>query len=121
MAKIEITDEALVVHIEGADRLWALRSRLQVPLENIVAVGPATERIKAFMGFKRFGTHVPGVIAAGNFHQDGQTVFWDVHHPDKAIEVELRDERYGRLVVEVEDRDADLAAIKRALCAPAAK
>ena len=41
--------------------------------------------------------------------------------PDKAIEVELRDERHGWLVVEVEDRDADLATIKRALCAPPAE
>jgi hypothetical protein len=119
MATIEITDEALVIHIEGADRLWTLRSRLEVPLRHVVAAEPATERIKAFMGFKRMGTHIPGVIAAGTFHQEGRTVFWDVHHPDKAIEVELRDERYGRLVVEAEDRAADLATIKRALCAPA--
>ena len=120
MARIDITDKALVVQIEGADRLWTLKSRLEVPLGHVVTAEPATERIKAFMGFRRFGTHVPGVIAAGTFHQEGRTVFWDVHHPDKAIAIELRDERYDRLVVEVEDRDADLAAIERALCAAAA-
>lgn len=84
-----------------------------------MGVGPATERIKAHMGFKRFSTHVPGVIAAGTFHQDGRTVFWDVHHPDKAIALELRDERFDRLVVEVEDQDNDLTTLERALGAAA--
>jgi len=28
---------------------------------------------------------VPGVITAGTFYQDGKRVFWDVHHPEKAI------------------------------------
>jgi hypothetical protein len=119
MARIEITEDALVVLIEGADKLWSLKSRLEVPLEHVAAVEPATERIKAWMGLK-VGVHVPGVIAAGSFRQEGQTVFWDVHHPDKAIEVELHDERYNRLVVEVEDRDADMAAIRQALGRPAA-
>jgi len=30
-------------------------------------------------------------------------VFWDVHDPDKAVGIELRDERYARLVIEVAD------------------
>lgn len=32
-ATIDLTDEALAVELEGADRLWALKRRLEVPLE----------------------------------------------------------------------------------------
>jgi hypothetical protein len=57
------------------------------------------------------GTHVPGVISAGRFYEHGQRIFWDVHHPERAIAILLRDERYGRLVIEVDDPAAALAAI----------
>ena len=35
-AEIDLSGDELIVHVEGADRLWALKSRLQVPLENVV-------------------------------------------------------------------------------------
>jgi DNA-binding transcriptional regulator LsrR (DeoR family) len=61
------------------------------------------------------GTEVPGVITAGTFYEHGERVFWDVHHPERAIALSLRDERYAKLVVEVEDPEATIAAIEAAL------
>jgi hypothetical protein len=116
MAIIEITPDSLIVHIEGADKLWSLKSRLQVPLEHVVCIEPATEGVKkVWQGFRVAGTHVPGVIAAGTFHKDGKTVFWDVHHQDRAVEVQLRDERYSTLVVEVADPEATIEHVQRAI------
>jgi hypothetical protein len=46
------------------------------------------------------GTNVPGVITAGTFYQDGKRVFWDVHHPEKTVVIDLHDERYNELVVD---------------------
>jgi hypothetical protein len=37
------------------------------------------------------------------FYQDGKRVFWDVHHPEKTIVIDLHDERYKELIVEVDD------------------
>ncbi|MGH9024853.1 MAG: hypothetical protein ACRDWD_01870 [Acidimicrobiia bacterium] len=66
-------------------------------------------------GFRTGGTHVPGVISAGRFYTHGQHVFWDVHHPDRAIAISLRDERFDKLSVEVADSDAAIATITAAL------
>jgi hypothetical protein len=41
-------------------------------------------------------------------------VFWDVHDADKAIGIELRDERYARLVIEVADPEAEIRRITQA-------
>jgi hypothetical protein len=49
------------------------------------------------------GTSIPGVITAGTFYQHGKQVFWDVHNPDNTVMIELKDERYNELVVEVAD------------------
>ena len=116
MAEVELTENALIVHVRGMDRLWALKSRLEIPLSHVVGaeVDPevAQERRK---GIRAPGTHVPGVITAGTFYQEGERVFWDVHDPEKTVVIQLRDERYARLVIEVDDPPATAAAVQGAL------
>ena len=38
MTEVEIAQDALIVHLEGIDRLFALRSRLEVPLSHVAGV-----------------------------------------------------------------------------------
>jgi hypothetical protein len=42
-------------------------------------------------------------------------VSWDMHHPEKTIVIDLRDERYNRLVVEVPDPEGAVKLIQNAL------
>ncbi|URM88965.1 hypothetical protein LUW75_01835 [Streptomyces sp. MRC013] len=119
MARIRIAGDTLVVEIEGTDRLWALKSRLEIPLENVRGATADPGAAREPKGFRAPGTHLPGVITAGTFHLDGERVFWDVRDGSKAVVVELRDERYARLVVEVEDPRATVALVEGAL-APSA-
>jgi hypothetical protein len=114
-ATIELTSNALVVHVVGADRFWALKSRLEIPIENVVSAQPASDEAHRWLhGLRVGGTHIPGVISAGRFYSHGQLVFWDVHDPEKAIGIELRDERYGHLVIEVEDPEQEISRIEEA-------
>jgi hypothetical protein len=68
-----------------------------------------------YHGTRMPGANVPGVITAGTFYQDGKRVFWDVHHPEKTIVIDLHDERYNELVVEVDDPEAAVKLIQTAL------
>jgi hypothetical protein len=116
VAEIELTADALVVHVTGADRIFALKSELTVPLEHVSGAARDTEEARRwYHGVRAPGTSVPGVITAGTFHEHGERVFWDVHHPDHAIALNLRDESYAKLVVEVRDPDATILAIEAAL------
>jgi hypothetical protein len=89
-------------------------------LEQVVERAPvllkhlADEARKWLRGIRVGGTHVPGLISAGTFHSRGQWVSWDVHDPEKAIGIHLRDERYGKLVIEVADPDDAVGRIRRA-------
>ena len=114
MTEVELTQDALVVHVRGMDRLWALKSRLEIPLSHVVGAEVDPEVAREWrQGIRSPGTHVPGVITAGTFYQEGERVFWDVHDPEKTVVIQLRDERYARLVIEVEDPHATAAAIDR--------
>ena len=58
---------------------------------------------------------MPNIFRAGTFYQHGELVFWDVHHPEKTIVIELEHERYKRLIVEVDDPPGEVKKIKAAL------
>lgn len=112
---INLTNAALTVEMEGADRLWALKSRLEVPIEHLAGARAASDEATRWLhGLRLGGTHIPGVISAGRFYTHCEWIFWNVHHPDKAIAIELRDERYSRLVIEVQDPKAEIARIEKA-------
>ncbi|MGW4476944.1 hypothetical protein ACWENQ_45450 [Nonomuraea sp. NPDC004354] len=115
MARVHIDGDTLVVVIEGLDKLWALKSRLAIPLSNVRGATADPGVINETKGIRAPGTHLPGVITAGTFHLDGERVFWDVQNPAKAIVIELADERYARLVVQVDDPRAAVALIEGAI------
>ena len=106
---LSIAEGKLMSHVRGADKLWAFKSSFEIPLVHIACVRTDPEVARAwYHGIRMPGTNVPGVIAAGTFYQDGKRVFWDVHDPNKTIVIDLHDERYNELVVEVDDPQAGL-------------
>jgi len=116
MVEISIEGGAAVFTVQGVDKLWSLRSRLEIPLEHIRDVhADPSPAMGWFQGLKVMGTEIPNVFRAGTFYQDGGWVFWDVRHAEKAIVVELNDERFQRLVVEVADPHGTIQLLKQAL------
>lgn len=112
MTEVRVTEGRLIIEVQGWDKLWSMTSRLEIPLENVLDVRPADEDAG---GVRLLGTSLPGVITAGTFLQEGSRVFWDVHNPAKAIAIDLRDERYSKLIIEVEDPAETIGAVKHAL------
>ncbi|MGW6918595.1 hypothetical protein ACWGB8_32970 [Kitasatospora sp. NPDC054939] len=114
MASIAVTDESLVVEIEGLDKLWAFKSRIEIPLGNVRGATLDPGIVREPKGLRMGGTHFPGLITAGTFRSGGEWVFWDVKDPAKAVVIELADERYSRLVVEVSDPRTAVGLIEAA-------
>ncbi|MER6504559.1 hypothetical protein ABT218_35915 [Streptomyces sp. NPDC001455] len=115
MAHISIDDGNLIVEIEGLDKLWALKSRLTIPLAHVRGATADPGIAKEPKGLRSPGTHVPGVVTAGTFHVDGERIFWDVRDPAKAVVIQLADERYARLVIQVSDPRTTVALVEDAL------
>lgn len=116
MVDLSIAEGKLTLRVRGADKLWTFERSLEVPLEHIAGVRQDPGEARGwYHGIKMPGTNVPGVITAGTFYQDGKRVFWDVHHPKNTIVIDLHDERYHRLIVEVADPEAAVKLIETAL------
>ena len=118
MVDLSVSDGKLVLHVEGADKLWAFKSSLEIPLQHVAGIRADPSIAHGWWhGFRVPGTNIPGVLTAGTFYQDGQRVFWDVHNPDNTVVIDLHDERYNELVVEVADPNGAVELL-RALLPP---
>jgi hypothetical protein len=114
MAKVTVEFGELVIEIEGIDALWALRSQLEIPLAHVR--GAAMDAgLAANPPCRDRATPVPGAVGAGALLQHDGNVFWDVSDPAKVVVIELVDERYARLMVEVDDPVATVTRINRAI------
>lgn len=114
MATISVQGQDLVVEMTGLDKVWSLKSKLTIPLAHVRGATVDPGILGEPKGIRAPGTHLPGVITAGTFHQDGEKVFWAVRDALKAVVVELADEHYTRLVVEVDDPRAVVAMVEQA-------
>jgi hypothetical protein len=94
----------LRVTISGWDAVWALKRSLTIPLAHVV--GSSVEPVSDKPSWRVFGTGIPGGLMAGWFRAKGQNEFWLVHRRTAALEIRLRDEKYARLMLQVEHPEA---------------
>jgi hypothetical protein len=113
MVEIRIEGDKAVFEVEGWDKLWSLRSRLEIPLSHIRGAYADPEPAMGwFQGLKIAGADLPNIFRAGTFYQQGGLVFWDVHKPEKTIVIELENEIYKKLIIEPADPGLEIEKIK---------
>jgi hypothetical protein len=114
MVTIKIDGDKAIFEVQGWDKLWSLRSRLEIPLSHIkgARIDPAPA-MGWFHGLKLAGTDVPNIFRAGTFYQQGELVFWDVHEPKNTIVIDLDHERYKKLIIEVADAEQEIKKINQ--------
>jgi hypothetical protein len=116
MVEVTIEGDRVAFEVCGWDKLWSLRSRLELPLAHVKgAYIDSQPTMGWFQGLKVAGTDLPNVFRAGTFFQDGGLVFWDVRRPENTIVVELEHERFQKLVIEVDNPDATATEINKAI------
>lgn len=112
MTSTTINDQELTINVEGIDKLLAFKGSITIPVEHVVGAEMNSEPL---MDFKHatfgIGTIFAGKIMTGTFKEDGETSFWDVRDPQKAIVITLADESYQKLIIEVEDPAATVQEI----------
>ncbi len=116
MVDLTVKGDRLRLRVKGLDRLWAMRSRLDIPLASVRAarVDPTVAR-GLWKGVSAPGTHIPGLIIAGTFYQDDKRIFWDVHDPHKTVVIDLVGQRFDQLIVDVRDPESVVKMIESAI------
>ncbi len=106
MVEIELTEQALIIHLRGIYRFLGFRRRIACPLAHVTAVAPnATPALLAlpFRATYKVGTRLPGLVIGGfGTRGDGRN-FYALRTGKRAITIALEEERYAGLIVEVDD------------------
>jgi hypothetical protein len=112
---IKISGDHLEVEFLGWSKLWALRSRLTIPLASIRVVRADGKVPKGFY-FRAFGTGFPGAISAGMFTDLKRWAFFDLRADrTNVVILELAGWKYEVVAVEVKNAGATVEAIGGAI------
>lgn len=112
MVSIHPERDTIRFAVEGLHKLWALRDGIVVRREQITDVRHDPAAARGWPGWRLPGTHIPGVVVAGQFRRRGEWVFYDVVDGERTVVVELTGHRFARLVIEVADVSAAIAALR---------
>jgi hypothetical protein len=115
MARVSVSDTEVRVDLEGLHQVWALKRRITVPLAHVRGATADPGVVAEARGTRAPGLFIPGVATIGTFHRDGERYFWDVTNGAGAVVIQLRDERFTALVVEVSDPRMVVDAVNGAL------
>jgi hypothetical protein len=113
---LSLVASQLNIRLKGASRFLSFKGRLAVPFAHIVAahVMPGKVAAKSRGWFRFPGTSFPG-ITSGSYRGKGEWQFWDVRRATEVLAIDLRDERYSRLVLQVPDPATEAQKINSAL------
>ena len=109
MVTITRNEIETIFEINGLHKLWAFKNEIKIPNEHIVEAYQDEDQIKNWYGLKLIGTNMPYILNAGTFYHDGGVIFMDVAQKQNAVIIDLKDEKYKQLIIEVAD---PLSAIK---------
>lgn len=112
MTTVEIIGTDLVVSLTGLDQLWALKRGITIPLASVEHAGLAAPGITPD-GIRAPGSYIPGGrLIAGTYRSRRGKEFWSVRNRARAVVIALNDAPYTRLVIQVPDPEATIAAIE---------
>jgi hypothetical protein len=116
-AHIDIDGEFLRVSLHGLDIVWSGRRRLVVPLDHVkgARIDPKLARRGPWLGAGYTDALLDYTVAAGPMLVHGRHEFWDVHHPERTVVIDLKGEFFERLVLEVADPEDAAATVNAAV------
>lgn len=103
MVKVSVENDHFVFEILGIHKLWSFKSQITIPTKHVIKAYANKDHTNSFLGIRMPGINVPGILTAGSFMVDEGTIFCDFSNQNNLIIVELQDEKYKKLVIEVSD------------------
>lgn len=114
--KVGIESDALAVAFTGWDRVWSFHRGARIPLAHITSahVGDRDEEMRTAR-LRIAGSYIPKRVAAGLFTmRSGGRQLWAVYRRRDVLVIDLTDEKWKRLVLQVDDPAALASSIERA-------
>jgi hypothetical protein len=113
MVEISKERDHIIFEVLGFHKVLALKSRIEIPAGHVVDAYRNETKLGFFIGYRMPGTHIPGLITAGTFYGKSGKTFIDVVDHKQSIVVELQQESYKKLIIEVKDPEKSLRLLSK--------
>lgn len=100
--KLTLTDKELIIEPQRLDKMWSLTSSIAVPWGHVRGATHDPGMKHEPKGFRAPGLR-SGQKLSGTFYSDGGRQFWNISGYENAVVIELKSERFDRLVVSLEN------------------
>jgi hypothetical protein len=100
--KVILQDNQLIVEPIGIDKVWSFTSKLFVPVSNVMGATVDKGILDANKGLRDAGLGLPNKWS-GVFNKDGEKTFWNANRTDAPIVIQLKNEKFARLVLTVDN------------------
>lgn len=113
---IVIAGTTLKITPNGLNKLWSLTGSMEIPLDHVAGatVDPGFT-MSARKAIRTPGLSLPGKKAGTFTFLDGDVEFWNIAQPEQPLVIQLRDEKFDRLVLGVADPRQTADAINEAI------
>lgn len=112
---VKIEGDNLVFEIHGLDVILAIRHTISIPLKHVVSASTDIVKWQPFQQLRVAGTSLPGVIKDGMFLSSDGLLFFEMHDPNKCITVSLNNEKFKKIIFEVDDKEHAAKVIQNAI------
>lgn len=103
MTTITTRGDRLHIELTMLEKVAGLLRDLDVPLASVTAATAVDDGIAAARGIRAPGLGIPGVRLIGTWRRRGSKAFVSVRRNRPALLLELRGERFDRVLVECDD------------------
>jgi len=111
MVSVVLQGSTVVIKILGFHKVLALKSQIQFNKTSIRKINIAEKKLRPPL-LRCPGIAIPWIISAGTFLGKGKKEFWDRKYKKEAIEIELENEKYTKIVVDVENPEEIIKLLK---------
>ena len=117
MSRVRVENNQLIITVQGARKLFSLKSEVAIGLDNVTGVkrGLEWKELPGLLTSVRIGARIPGFYFGGRFYQEGNKAFYDVKKAENAVIIDIKDEDFDTVVIGVDDCEATVALIEQAL------
>lgn len=103
MVTITKNNTDTIFEVNGIHKFLALKGELKIPNSHILKAYIDVDEVKNWHGTRALGSYIPYLLKAGTFYNDADSsvVFMDIVNVDNTIIIELKDETYKKMIIEV--------------------
>lgn len=113
MVKIDVINDKVTIDVLGIHKLWTLKNRVSLARKNIKSVKPVDRTIKPPL-WRIPGVYIPWVISAGTYYGRNRKEFWDRTALGEGVELELENDTYTKIIVDVANAQETIEKIRGA-------